>query len=1125
MNKNFRRHIAIAISGLIVAVHCTADAATVGVIFDSTITSDPNATAIQATINSVVGSYETLLQNPINITVTFKSMPTGLGLSSYTPVTASYSSFRTQLAAGATSASDTTALASLPNLTNNPVTGSPNMTLTVANAQALGISSFNSSPSATISLNLATISGSNYDLSAVVSHELDELLGIGGAGSGLTSTTAGQIGVMDLYRYSANGTRSYTNSTAATSYFSINGGTTNLVNFNQTGSGDYGDWGNPAGTQSGNSPAQVQDAFGAPGVTVKLGANEKTALDVVGYSLLVSSTWNSTGSAAGPVDGNGTWTNGSGSLWWNGTTNAPWSNSPVQNAQFGTPGTASGTAFAVTLGSAITVGTLTFGNQNYTISGGGNSLTINSGIRAMANATVNAPVILGGANTWEVGYTTGTTTATLNIGGNISGPGFGITKQGPGLLTLSGSNSYSGGTTVANGTLQLNSAGALPASGNVTISGGSLDIHGQSPSIGNLTFGDGVSVTAASVTNSGAPAGSLTLGGDITYLGTFDTGGANYFPAASIPANVQLASGTHHITSPNTNLAQNYDIVISGAMSGPGGITKDGAVTRTALTGANTYSGGTVINDGRIFAAATNTLSPNSAVTVNSPGILDLSPTLSQTGVTPGSYNQIIGSLAGGGNVQLGGATLTVGNDGTSTTYSGAIPSGPGALTKTGAGTLILLVNSQGFSDGYTGTTTINNGTLQLGNGTTDGFIDSTSGVTGLSTGTLAFNLSGNFGISTPIGGAVNVLQAGPNGNAIFLTGNNTYSGTTTINPGTTIVVGGGGTTGSIGTGNTINNGSLQFQRTDTLVVNSSISGTGGLVMFSGGTVILTGTNTYQGATQINTGNMLQLGNGGTSGSLSNLTTVSGNAGKIFAFNRTDAFTVGSTISGGLTVAQNGSGTTTLSNTSGYSGPTNVNAGTLLVTGSITSSTTTVNTTGTLGGTGSTGPVNALSGGTVQPGTATTPGLLNTRNFSLASGAHLALALGGTTGTGTSGTLYGEVKVTGSVTLGGDAQISLSGSYTPVVNDTFFVILNDNSDLVSGAFSNAPGNLITVGNVQFAVNYAANGDGIANDVSLTVVAVPEPGACGLLAAGAALFTACRRRRRHGTETARGETLS
>jgi hypothetical protein len=127
-----------------------------------------------------------------------------------------------------------------------------------------------------------------YDLQAVASHEIDEALGIGGAGSFIGANfgtgnplnyPTGPVGSMDLFRYSGNGVRSYTTSTSATAYFSINGGATNLTNFNQAGGGsDYGDW-------KGGLTPQVQDAFGTPGVDINLGVNELTALDVVGYNL------------------------------------------------------------------------------------------------------------------------------------------------------------------------------------------------------------------------------------------------------------------------------------------------------------------------------------------------------------------------------------------------------------------------------------------------------------------------------------------------------------------------------------------------------------------------------------------------------------------------------------------------------------------------------------------------------------------------------------------------------------------------------------------------------------------------------------------------------------------------
>ena len=117
---------------------------------------------------------------------------------------------------------------------------------------------------------------------------MDEVLGIGGAGSVLNSGTSGPVRPLDLFRYSASGVRSFSQSNNVTSYFSINGGVTDLVHFNQTSAGDFGDWGNgttPAENE-GNTPPQVQDAFGDPGVDINLGVNELTALDVVGYDLV-----------------------------------------------------------------------------------------------------------------------------------------------------------------------------------------------------------------------------------------------------------------------------------------------------------------------------------------------------------------------------------------------------------------------------------------------------------------------------------------------------------------------------------------------------------------------------------------------------------------------------------------------------------------------------------------------------------------------------------------------------------------------------------------------------------------------------------------------------------------------
>ena len=137
----------------------------------------------------------------------------------------------------------------------------------------------------------------------------------------------------------------------------------------------------------------------------------------------------------------------------------------------------------------------------------------------------------------------------------------------------------------------------------------------------------------------------------------------------------------------------------SGAIGGSGGLTKVGAGTFT-LSGISSYLGATAVNAGTLQAGAANAFAPLSAFTVAGGATLDLA-----------SFNQTIGSLAGAGNVTLGSATLTTGNDGTSTTFSGAI-GGSGGLTKVGAGTFTL----SGISS-YLGATAVNAGTLQAGGG------------------------------------------------------------------------------------------------------------------------------------------------------------------------------------------------------------------------------------------------------------------------------------------------------------------------------------------------------------------------------------------------------------------------
>ncbi len=156
----------------------------------------------------------------------------------------------------------------------------------------------------------------------------------------------------------------------------------------------------------------------------------------------------------------------------------------------------------------------------------------------------------------------------------------------------------------------------------------------------------------------------------------------------------------------------------------------------------------------------------------------------------------------------------------------------------------------------------------------------------------------------------------------LILSGNNSYSGGTTIAAGT-LQLGNDGASGSI-VGNVADNGTLAFDRSDVSTFAGAISGTGALVQLGSGTTALTADNSYTGGTTISAGT-LQLGDGGTSGSIVGNVTNNGT----LAFDRADTFTFGGAISGMGAVNQIGPGTTVLTADNSYSGPTNVEVGTL----------------------------------------------------------------------------------------------------------------------------------------------------------------------------------------------------
>jgi hypothetical protein len=257
--------------------------------FGSSITSDPNSAAIMSTINSAINDYQTRFSDPITVTIQFNEMTSGLGNSTTGFYNIPYQTFITALHNDATTADDATALALLPITATNPVNGNSSINVTSANLRALGLPGagiVNGTFDGAIGLNThITDVGSpgttgQFSLRATTQHEIDEVLGFRSA---LPNGSFGTIFPVDLFRYNNSGGRSFTISSSAQAFFSIDS-TTLLAQFdNQNDGGDFGDWqSNPL--PSGVSP-KVQDAFATPGAQPTLGV-ELRALDVIGYDLV-----------------------------------------------------------------------------------------------------------------------------------------------------------------------------------------------------------------------------------------------------------------------------------------------------------------------------------------------------------------------------------------------------------------------------------------------------------------------------------------------------------------------------------------------------------------------------------------------------------------------------------------------------------------------------------------------------------------------------------------------------------------------------------------------------------------------------------------------------------------------
>jgi len=235
----------------------------------------------------------------------------------------------------------------------------------------------------------------------------------------------------------------------------------------------------------------------------------------------------------------------------------------------------------------------TGGTGNHTIN---SDLVANNDIFVRNNSdgalTINGELDLN-ANTVTFDGTGNSTTAT----GVISGTGD-VIKNDAGTVTLSGNSTYSGGTLINNGTLNANNNNAL-GTGTVELAGGTLG------STNSSTVGNAISLTGDAGFNGITTSGSITQTGDRNVELT----------DATLAGSLDLGSNT--LTTTVTT-----DSTISGVISS-GSLTKDGTGELT-LSGSNTYTGNTTINDGTLSLGANNVIADGSDVRIGAEGTLNL---------------------------------------------------------------------------------------------------------------------------------------------------------------------------------------------------------------------------------------------------------------------------------------------------------------------------------------------------------------------------------------------------------------------------------------------------------------------------------------------------------------------
>ena len=555
-------------------------------------------------------------------------------------------------------------------------------------------------------------------------------------------------------------------------------------------------------------------------------------------------------------------------------------------------------------GTTIGRGTLRVGNVN-ALGIGSNSLSVNVGVLDLSGYSVTVGT-LSGSNSTMITSNNGPATLTVNQGAKAiyagaiqNGSGIvAMNKSGAATLILSGSNSYTGGTTISSGTLWVLNANALGAdSSSLAINVGTLDLSGYSVTVGTLSGSNGALITSSSTA-----------------------------VAVTFMAN-QSISGTY------AGMIQNGSGILAMAKSGTGTLS---------LTASNGYTGGTTIKAGTLDLGPRAIIKHASApMTVGDLGADN--GLLSISGGTVISAGGVLGNQPG----SVGAATISDGNwnNSTSLLVGG---SGSGILNVNG-GVVSASSVSIGYAAGASGTVTVTSGTLAANGPFYIGYSGSGSGTLNVDGGVITSSTSfigfGSFGAATvnsgnwSTSGTLFIGQGILNINGGFVSDFSCrLMGSATIASGTwnsgDMFIGGGGTLNLIG---------------------SSVV----MIGNGGGTLVLG---------EFNTSGTLNVGMGNTAGMLYT-GAVSGSSGNVVNFNHTGSYFCPFQLNGFLTVNKLGTGTTKLSSMNNFVGITTIYQGTLEVNGSFCSNGEVDVVGGTLSGSGAVGGrTNVVHGGILSPG-------------------------------------------------------------------------------------------------------------------------------------------------------------